>query len=561
MPVKVTVDIEKLERRRQALLAQRSREERTWKEIDRYISPAHDKERETDPNIWDFTGPDGSRRLTASVCMSAVSPFFRWAKLAHPAGRDDHEVRETVEKIEDEAFDGFEDSDFYTEMPIFVQALIDKGSAFFVTEPVYDGDEYVGLDCTAIAPEEAVFTADRKWNVKEFWRDLSWTPSQVVDFCESRNVAPPKDILERYGNGDDTAIEIVFCIFERPDILRAIRRDPDYNPLAPVVPERRPWGSVYYRKDTLEALAPEGGYYERPVVYGIFEPKARSKWGVGLGHIALPTVKYVNALLELVRGAGEKQIDPPWMTDERNITSAEIDYSPGAINFVRDPERMKPMISGGRVDVSEQMVADTRAQIRQLYHVDDLQLKDSPAMTATEAQIRYELMNRVLGSFLARFQTSVLGPVMRSHLGNLYRAGRLPPIPEKMRRGIFGIQYQGPLARSQRTDEVAAIERFAAQVAGLAQYFPEALAVIDVEKALRNMAQRLGIPAECMRSPEEVRKKVAEMQAAQAQMQRANSARKEAAAMKDMAAAQRMLPAAPIAFPGSPALAPSGVPA
>jgi len=47
---------------------------------------------------------------------------------------------------------------------------------------------------------------------------------------------------------------------------------------------------------------------------------------------------------------------------------------------------------------SGSQIAEMQQQIRSRFYTDELQLKDSPQMTAMESQIRYELMQRILGA-------------------------------------------------------------------------------------------------------------------------------------------------------------------
>jgi hypothetical protein len=132
-------------------------------------------------------------------------------------------------------------------------------------------------------------------------------------------------------------------------------------------------------------------------------------------------------------------------------------------------------------------------------------MKDSPAMTATEAQIRYEWMMRLLGKTLAFIQSYLLGPIVTNLLANRVRCGAAKPMPKKLREagGLMNIEYQGPLARSQRTDEVAAIERGASFIAGLAQFYPEIRAAMDPLEAVKLVFNRLGVPANIL-PPDEI---------------------------------------------------------
>lgn len=504
-------------------------------------------------DLWDFTAIDGREKLAASIYSNAMGSAYRFYFLAHrdPEVNKDQECSEWMSTESEGTWNDLQGSDFNTEAPAGLHELVGNGNCFlsmeqiegqFTTEDKLDKqgrkigetikESWDGVDFTAIPVRECYFEADRKNMPKTFWRRYDWTPSQIVDFCEDRNIPVPEDVKEKYEKGTDTKLEIVFCRFERPEILK--RKKMKVN----VAPDQRPYGCVWWREDNREQLGDEGGYYERTVYKGIWSKTAGSKWGHGLGNIALPTVKYVNGWKEQVRAAGEKVIDPSYVTTERNILS-DLDARAAGLTVVRDVDKLKPLESHAKFDVSKDMLTDDQKMIRSIFHVDDLQLKDSPAMTATEAQIRYEWMMKLLGKTLTFIQAYLLEPIILDLLAMRIRMGVAKPMPKKMRDagGFVGIEFQGPLARSQRTDEVAAIERLAAFIAGLAQFYPEVRACLDPLAAVKLVAQRLGVPANLMPPDAILRQKMKEIVDQMNQAQQADTAQKNADANHKNAAA------------------------
>ena len=330
-----------------------------------------------------------------------------------------------------------------------------------------------------------------------------------------------------------TKLKVCFCVYEREDGTY------DEEGKFPLVPERRPIGSCYFLEDTAEQLGDDGGYYEMPVFVTPWERTTGSRWGHGPGITALPTVKYLNALMELVKAAAALSVDPPLGVTQRGLMS-DLQRTPGGLTVIASKDDIFPLNGGAaalRTDIGMKDIDDLRMQIRQLFHTDELQLKDSPAMTATEVQVRYELMNRVMGSTLARIQSSFLSRMIQTVVGILFRAGQLPKMPAQVAKsgGATTIEYQGPLSRAQRTDEVAAIERLAAYVAGLAKLFPEVADIFDPNQAVRNIAKRLGVPADTLASDSELAKKKKAREAAQQAMVRAEVARAQGEAAQQQA--------------------------
>jgi hypothetical protein len=354
------------------------------------------------------------------------------------------------------------------------------------------------------------------------------------DICEEKGIEIPEFVKEKHEKSPDEKIEIVFCVFERPDILR--KKKIRY----PSAPDMRPYGCVWWiETQGGEQLGDESGYYERPVFKGLWSKTPGSKWGHGPCNIALPTVKYVNGWKELTRASGEKSVDPTLLATERNILS-DVNFKPGGVTLVRDIEGIKPLESHAKFDVAVEMLKEDQKSIRDLLHTDDLQLKDSPAMTATEAQIRYEWMMRLLGKTLAYIQTFLLAPIVLTILQMRIRTGASPDMPKKLKAagGLLNIEFQGPLARSQRTDEVAAIERGATFVTALAQFFPEIRAALDPLEAVKTVFSRLGIPANLIPPDAILKKKMQEITDSMQQAQQADTNQKNADAAHKHAAAQ-----------------------
>ncbi len=545
--------VEKLRRKYRIQKTNRSGVEQVWDEIDYYTGPVKEEgaqaghpsnaggsNPEQRKDLWDHTAIDSREKLAASIHGSVTPNSVRWFAFGArtPELNRDNECAKWLGDETDATWNDLQDSDFYVEIACTFHELSGPGHAFLGMEPIeptYDeraDPVWEGADFTAIPLRDCYFEQDRKGKVKTFWRTLMWEASQVMDHCEERGIPVPEDVAAAYEKGDSRKFEFVYCVFQRPKIMK--RKKLVY----PAAPDKRPWGCVYFRNDGNGAqFGEEGGFYEQTIFMCRWSRTAGSKWGHGPGNQALPTVKYVNGWKELMRTAGEKAVDPSLMAEERNILS-NPDLRSKGITIVRKMDGLKPLESGAKFPVGELIVKEDQQAIRHLFHTDELELKDSPAMTATEAQIRYEWMNRLLGKTLAFMQSDLLGPVLLNHLAMRVRTGAARPMPDKLRKagGLLNIEYQGPLARSQRTDEVAAIERGATFVAGLAQFYPEVRAALDPIEAVKLVFSRLGVPASVMPPDNVLRQRAQEYVSAQRQAVQADANMKNAKAAKDAAA-------------------------
>jgi hypothetical protein len=211
--------------------------------------------------------------------------------------------------------------------------------------------------------------------------------------------------------------------------------------------------------------------------------------------------------------------------------------------MVRDKDSFGVVQSGASFDVSQLQKQELVQSIRQAFHADDLQLKESPAMTATETMARMELMQRTLGATFGYLKSYMLDPLIQRTFNILFRAGRLPEPPAAVieSNAEMDIQYLGTMARAQKRDEIDAIQGFLADVAAIAQVFPEALDVPDVDKFIRKAAEARNLPKELMKGIEEVE----EMRGERDQMMRnREQLEQDEIASKTMSNVTQMMPGA-----------------
>lgn len=495
--------------------------ESTWDDIEYYISPIRtgnffqEKKTETEirherPEIFDTTAIWGLQVLAASMHSSLTSPAIRWFRFGFKGKklRDNQVAKRWLEDCSDAVFNALQSSNFNSEMSTGYQDLGGFGNTCLSLEQE-DDTLFKGLDFGCIPIGEFYFEYDHKSKLSKLFRRYQWTIVQIAEKFGEKNLP---DRLKGLLQGDrDIKHDVIYCVFKRKGKF-------NIGPKEIVEAKKRPVGTLYVLRNGAEQLGEEGGYYEMPAFVARWERTSGSQWGHGPGSLAIPSVRYLNTFKDTELSAAEKAVEPSMLAEERGLIS-DLDLSPGGLTTVRSLEMVKPMDVHANFQVSYQTIQDERAQIRQIFRTDDLQLKESPAMTATEVQVRYELMQRILGSTVARLQSDLLDPLISRAFKMMFRAGALPEVPPSLQGedDILNIEYQGPLMRGQRASEVAGIERLLGLVNTLAQNpaMQSAGDLIDPAMAVREIADRLGVPASIIRSPDEVAKIIAQRQAAQ----------------------------------------------
>jgi len=521
-----------------ALVSQRKSVEDIWEVINqlvvpfrgdffRDISSEHSVSWRDNRNVFDSTAIDAAHILASSIHGSLTSPAIRWFELAVRSNRL-NEVKEARQWLEESAalcFTALQDSNFNLEANETYLDLVSYGTSMIIEEVEEKNGKFQRLNFQSVPVEEMWFEQDHAGQVHRAYRRHKWTPVQIMTKFGD-NV--PQSIKDKAATpqGMDVKEDVVMCIFPREDKI-------DADTSKTLAPTERPYGMKYVLHRDASELGEEGGYYEMPAFVPRWRKTSKSMWGHGPAMIALPDILTINSLVELILKATEKVVDPPTKVTERGLLS-DLDLEPAGMTVVRTMDSMEPYESGARFDVSQLQREQLKQAIRSIFFVDQLELKESPAMTATEVQTRYELMQRLLGPTLGRLQSDYLDPLVQRTFNILYRAGVLGEPPEIVFEdsGQLDIIYTGPLVRAQRADIAQGVMRWAATLVELAEVTPDVLDIPDWDEIARELGSLEGVPAKLMRGDQDIKKARKDRQAKMARAEQAAQAQEEGAGME-----------------------------
>jgi len=277
---------------------------------------------------------------------------------------------------------------------------------------------------------------------------------------------------------------------------------------------------------------------------GRWDTTNSSQWGNSPSMVALADILNLNACIRSNQRKAAKSNDWPLLVEERANVN-QLNQGQGTVSVVRNISGVAAMPSGGSpVDMNNEIERLER-NIRNYYLADAL---DFPApqgtpMSATEAQIRYERLQRYLSATLGQIRVDILNPMIERAFNMLIRDKQLPPPPEAVPQGgaDLDIVYLGSLSRAQQIDGVGAIERTMAAAANAGQAWPEALDTIDAEKGVREIGRKLNAPASIMRDAAEVKVLQDERKAAQEAAQQAMLAEQQGKAMEAQGAGREAM--------------------
>ncbi len=481
--------------------------EGVWDEIEKFVLPLRgdfystlNSEGEVDwrrREIYDSTAVLACQSLAASIQGNLTSPSQKWFDLRFRDDElnDNDAAMEWLEDCSERIYQALNESNFDIEIAEAYLDLVGFGTSSITEEVDEDGK----LLFSAVPVREAFFEEDHKKQVYRFYRRLQWTATQIISKFGEENVPDKIRKMADTPDGSTQTQVVIFCIYPRD-----VPADLDVS--KPIADKSRPFGYKYVLKTGQETLGEEGGYYEMPSFVSRWRKTAGSRWGHSPATVALADILMLNQIKEATVEAAGKAIDPASLVLESALLS-DLDLERGGKTIVNDIDGVRPYESGTKFDVANMEISMLVDSIRNAFFQNQLELKESPAMTATEVNVRYELMQRLLGPTLGRLKTDLLDPLIQRSFNILYRAGQLEEMPQELTAAPLDIEYNGPLPRAQQSDTAMAIEQWLMGLAQMAEVFPEAMDLVDTDEAVRTIATLRGVPAKVLKSAQEIEEK------------------------------------------------------
>ena len=503
-----------------------------WEELATYLMPskvdfisttAKGSKRAAD--VYDSTAIHSLQILSASLHGSLTSPSTKWFGLRFREDElnEDKDAKDWLEKCSKSVFQEFGKSNFSTEVAEAYQDMVGFGTAALQFDVKTKDGGFGGFNFRACHLSGIVIAESEEGRIDTVYRKIKLSARQAHQkFGDDCGEKAMKALVKN----PDQEFEYIHAVFPR-----------ELEGEAPMVapPHLRPF-ACYYVSVIDKKICMETGYYELPFMVPRWSKTTGDVYGFGPACVARPDIKTLNDSRKLAMKAWEKSIDPPLKALQNGILG-KIDMRPSTVTYVRDMNNLEPIVNSTNWNADQLMLADVRGSVRRIFFSDQLELNDGPQMTATEVQVRYELMQRLLGPTLGRLQSEFLNPVVERAFYSMMRGNALPPMPDILREvgGDLDIEYVGPLARSQKMDEVTGIQRAIDGIMQLANVNQEVLDIVDVDKAARTVADRLGAPADMLLGVEQVAEKRQQRQAAQAQQAAAAQSQQDVAGAQQMA--------------------------
>ena len=424
--------------------------------------------------LFDGTASDAVDQLAASILGHLTPPWSKWVGLE--TGSDItpemHDlIAPELELAAQKLQSNFDRSNFTVEIHQCFLDLVTVGTASLMFEeaPLGEGSAF---RFSAVPVFDVVFEESASGRLDTTFRQSSLSKAEFA---------------QRYPNA--------------PKIEQATEKNENekyLNVIEAVIPEK--FGYAY-----VAVLQPIAGKIDNPVelARGWFEhsPFINFRWLKAPGETygrspvmkALPDIKTANKVVELILKNASIAVTGIWQADDDGVLNpATIKLVPGTIiPKAVGSAGLTPLEAPGRFDVSELVLGDLRARIRQALLADKLGQIAGPKMSATEVLERAGEMARILGATYGRMQSELLTPLIERASAILRRRGVIGEI--NIDGDIIDIDYRSPLARDHARREATNTLNWISAIQTLG---PDAMNVVDTPALARWLAGAFGVPAD-----------------------------------------------------------------
>lgn len=453
--------------------------------------------------ILDSTATDSGRILAAALVAGLTPSSSLWMELEIDGADDDgkrwlsNASRMVWQNIHAANFDA-----------VAMESMLDLVAAGMF--PMFVDANESGFQFEEWPLASCWFAASRRGGpIDTVIRELSMTAQQAVAEYGETMVSPA--VRELASTKPDEMVPFVWMICPRGKGYNGPRAD------------RMPIRSCHLETAT-KHIVRESGYHEMPLVIPRWMQLPDSVYALGPMHDAKPHIKTLNKVVEFVLANADMAIAGMWIAQDDGVLNPRtIRIGPRKVIVANSVDSMKALQPASKFDVAVLEIDRMQNAIRKLLMADQLTPQDGPAITATEANIRVEMIRQQLGPVYGRFLSEFLKPLVERCFGLMFRDGAFGVPPESIRGKEYTVKYLSPIARAQRLTDVSAMDRYEASILNTAQAsgMTSLLDQYDWDAAARHRSELLGVPADLLPDEDDIKatREAKQQEKAQAQQQ------------------------------------------
>ena len=513
-----------------SLETERSSFDTHWRDLSDFILPRSSRFLTSDRNkstrntkIVDPTATMANRTLSSGMLSGITSPTRPWFSLGTPDPEmmEYGPVKYWLELVQNRMNDVMNKSNWYQSLPIVygqlgtfgttAMSLLEDDEDVIRTHPFPIGSYYLS-------------NSDRL-QVDTVYRKFSMTCRQIVQRFGLDNVS---DSVKSAWTSQqyEQWFEVVHVV--EPNMNRDTGKMDSKN---------KKFASVYYEAGGADnKLLSEKGFDDMPIMAPRWDINGEGVYGSSCpGMIALGSVKALQLEQRRKAQAIDKLVNPP-MVGPSSLRNQRASLLPGEITYVDQVSgntSFQPAYAiNPRINELVADIQDTRSLINSSYFVDlfmmlqNVNTRSMPVEAVVEMKEEKLLM---LGPVLERLNDEFLDPSIDRIFNIMARKNMLPPAPPELAGQSLRVEYISVMAQAQKAVGIGSIERFVGFVGGLAQANPAALDKLNIDQAIDDYGNMVGVPATIIATSEQV---------AQVREERAKQQQQQQAMQTSMAAVQ-----------------------
>lgn len=291
--------------------------------------------------------------------------------------------------------------------------------------------------------------------------------------------------------------------------LHCVKPRRDYDPQRQDA-KGKEWAS-YYVSRAEAMMLDEGGYDSFPYSIGRHEQAPGEVYGRSPAMDVLPAIKTLNEMKKAMLKQGHRALDPILLAYDDGVADS-FSFRPGAINsggVSQDGRALVQALPIGQLQAGKENMDDERAVVNDAFLITLFQiLTEAPQMTATEVMERTREKGILLAPTMGRQQSEYLGPLIEREIDILMKQGKLPPLPPALieAKGEYRIEYESPMARAAKAEEVTGLMRTVETAISVATQTqnPEPLDHFNWDVIVPKVCDIQGVPVEWRNSEEAI---------------------------------------------------------
>ena len=452
----------------------------------RFVEEGTDKNIRNYKHIVDDTGTKAVVKLAAGIMNDTMSPTEEWFSLAIDGSNVDldHASKAWLDDATELMMSVLAKSNAYG----VAQQMIELIAGFGTACAFIDDDVEKVIHLHLFEPGEFYIATNSRGMVDTVYREFNMTVAQLVDMFGIDNVSDRARNL--YNKGTlDTQILVRHAIEPRlkRDATSKLAKDMKFKSCY--------WEVAGNNNRTLR----ESGFKRFPCLVPRWAVFSQNAYGNSPGFQALGAIKQLQLEQTRKSEAIDYQVKPPIQVPA-SMKNRENEYFPGGISYydatagaiggVKTAFEVRLDLSALREDIQ-----DVRNRIDSAFfgHLFTLITDVDRQTTAYEVAAREQEKATLLGPVARRLNNELHTQLINILFERMFDAELFETPPESMQGQVLNVVYKSAFEDAAKAKTVAGLDRFFGIVANVAQFAPQSLDKVDIDKIIDAYADGLGV--------------------------------------------------------------------